>query len=96
VGTSQTLWVEGHRVAGGDGESFNIAYKWSSTPCTTSGHFQSTSITISSLAETTQSATLNYSSGRLCVLVADAASGSLDDTVAIDRVAVETGGQTCP
>ncbi|HEU5181014.1 MAG TPA: hypothetical protein VFW45_09485 [Candidatus Polarisedimenticolia bacterium] len=96
AGSSQTLKVEGYRPTNTDGDNFAILYKWSSTPCTTTGLYPPSGITIDSAAEVQQTATIGNSSGRLCVAVDDTAGGSNNDKVYIDCLYVETANPVCP
>ncbi|HEU5181013.1 MAG TPA: hypothetical protein VFW45_09480 [Candidatus Polarisedimenticolia bacterium] len=96
TGASQTLKVEGYRSNNTDGDNFAILYKWSATPCTTTGPYTPTGISIDSAAEVTRSAAIGNLSGRLCIAVDDTAGGSVNDKVNIDRIWVETASPVCP
>ena len=97
AGSSQTLKVEGYRPNNSDGDNFAILYQWTTAAtCPTSGPYQTSGITINSASETTYSANVGNSSGRLCVAVDDTTGGSNNDKVYIDCLYVEVANPACP
>jgi len=97
-GSSQTLYVEGSRLANVDGDNFDIRYKWvaNGTACNPTGPSLASGIIIDSETETVESASVGNSSGTLCVQVADTAGGGHDNEVYIDNIYVVTANPSCP